>query len=245
MRKRFLQYGVLLLAACAPAARPQSTPVVYQTLFTARQTTGTFTVRNIGQVSHHLSLTVDGAGCTYVAGSFNAGFEASFDGTNFFRIGAIIDATQFEGSVQTAVTDALGSYPTVRVNLRTFADGGATCTATGFYSGSMAVYEQRQVQLGEAVWGNLTISAAGNTTFTPALASARAVLYGISLWNTGAQTITISCSGGAITLTTFTANTSYVLESDHPLFKCSDNVDLVVNLSVGTTVNVRARVRYE
>ena len=237
---------VLSLAFSARAQQPL--PVVYQRVFTDRNAIGSpVTIRNIGQSTHRFTGTWTGALCT--APNENIGFQASFDGTNFFRIGAYTPFTNGTGFFPT--TTATGTYPYVRINPQFFAV--ANCTLNGWYSGGFVSTPADDVAANvNAVF--VSVAALGSTTVVVGGGTAtRIAIYELDVWNgdaTVTNTILLQDAAGTTyyRLRNFPPQTGYHLANtgrSHYTFLNEDS-GFVVNLSAASAgVEVRVRFRYE
>lgn len=139
MRSALFLVPLVVLPALLAQTPNQNT--VFQTLITSAAVSPTYSapVRNIGQAQHIAELYITAApGKTCgILGTFDAGFEASFDGTNYIKLGS--PATGWVpaayGGDDRVLVRGDGVYPYVRFALRAF--DAVNCRASVKYSGSL------------------------------------------------------------------------------------------------------------
>lgn len=236
-----------------PEAHAQSPSIVYQALALARTTTGTLgPVRNIGQINHQLLVVVTevAGGNLCGEGTMNIGLEGSHDNLIWARIGWILTGADLRDDSPAGnpygLVKADGNFPYIRVNLRAF--DTAQCILDVYYTGMLQSSAEpfRIRSYSEQ-------AAAGTATFTilPALATAKPVLYGFSLWNTAAiSTYDIRCGGttNIFRLTNHCVNCGFLKEpGPAPAFiYCLDGQALdFVGTNAAAVRDVFAWARYE
>lgn len=130
---------LLLTFFAAVIARCQGTQTTFMNLLSNATATGaTSPVRNIGQAAHLAQVIFTNAPAqTCAAGAVDLGWELSFDGVTFTRVGDQITAIALNTDGQLATNiQAYAAAPYIRIKVRAF--DTVKCLLTINYSGTVA-----------------------------------------------------------------------------------------------------------
>lgn len=241
----------------------QGGQTVYSTIFTNRTTLGVSSnISNIGQSTHFLFVTfttIPTHGCNILGpDKLYIAIEGSYDNVAFSNIGsAITSSNSNTQGLLVGTTQAFGAYPFIRVNY--LAGDTTNCSINAFYSGAVptAAYPGAVTSVSSNyLTSSSYITTATTTSLTPCAPTQvpnNFTLYGMSIYSTGTQDITINTnifSGGVGTrialFTAVPANWTLVWPvSSAPYFKAGGGVCATAITSAATTAQINMTYRLE
>lgn len=235
--KKLLGIGLLIVGNCFS----QQTNTVYQTLQTAKATTGaTGAVRNIGQSQHLATFIFTNAPSQTCSGhNTDIYFEGSNDNTNWTKVGGSLP---FIGVSLTRQLTATGAFSYMRVNVVAF--DTTNCRLTIQYTGTLYPYstvsEPRTFANGFlTTYTNQTTT--GIFTLVPATTGKVIAVYGLFMSCSGAQEVQLN--GKSIFCA---ANSSFVLPiSGLTWYATGVNSALNMQLFAATPVSVHVVYRLD
>lgn len=191
---------MLCLVAVALLARAQFSNTIFQTLSTGIATPSTLgPVTNIGQSQHALYVVASNApGQSCLGHLTDIFFEASYNGVNFFQLGAARISAVLADSTGTIFGSLYvsGVAPYIRVNVKSF--DAANCRLAVHYAGSLfpvdlSKLEHRKLADGLALH---TVALATTGTSNIAAVTARSiVVYGLTCSYHGTTPASIDIGG--------------------------------------------------